>query len=139
MSHASASLQRAVFIALSNSSSVTALLGGARIHDDVPPQTAFPYVTFGQSQERDWSTGTESGGEHVLTLHVWSRQAGRRQVLEIIGALRAALHDRPMQLDGHRLVGLRHEFSETRRDPDGETWHGISRFRAITEPLEGSP
>jgi len=36
-------------------------------------------------------------------------------------------------LSGHRLINLRHEFSEARRDSDGETFHGIARFRAVTE------
>ena len=135
MPSASASLQKAVFSALNASTALNDLLGGARIFDDVPPQTSFPYVTFGQSQERDWSTGSESGGEHILTLHVWSRRAGRRQAQEVIEAIRNALHDRPVTLENYRLVGLRHEFSEIRRDPDGETWHGLSRFRAVTEPM----
>src|SRR5689334_13214151 len=68
MPSASASLQKAVFSALNASTSLTDLLGGARIFDDMPPQVSFPYVTFGQSQERDWSTGSESGGEHILTV-----------------------------------------------------------------------
>ena len=48
--------------------------------------------------------------------------------------LRAALHDQPLTLSGHRLINLRHEHSEARREPDGETYHGIARFRATTEP-----
>ncbi len=48
--------------------------------------------------------------------------------------MRAALNDQQLSLDGHRLVNLRHELSEARRDPDGETYHGIARFRAVTEP-----
>ena len=59
---------------------------------------------------------------------------GKRQANEIMGAIRTALHDQPLTLTGHRLVNLRHEFSEARRDPDGETTHGIARFRAVTEP-----
>ena len=51
-----------------------------------------------------------------------------------MGAVRTALHDQPLTLTGHRLINLRHEFSEARRDPDGETIHGIARFRAVTEP-----
>jgi len=30
---------------------------------------------------------------------------------------------------------VRHELSEVRREPDGETYHGFVRFRAVTEPL----
>jgi hypothetical protein len=43
------------------------------------------------------------------------------------------LHDQDLTLSGHRLVNLRHESSEARRDSDGETFHGIARFRAVTE------
>jgi hypothetical protein len=37
-------------------------------------------------------------------------------------------------MSGVRLVNLRHEFSEVRRDADGETSRGLVRFRAVTEP-----
>ena len=74
------------------------------------------------------------GNEHILTLHVWSQARGKKQAHEIMGALRAALHDQPLELSGHRMINLLHEHSEARRDLDGETYHGIVRFRATTEP-----
>ena len=69
----------------------------------------------------------------MVTLHVWSRGSGRKEALEIMGAARVVLHDQTLSLSGHRLVNLRHTFSEVRRDTDGETYHGIVRFRAVTE------
>jgi hypothetical protein len=51
-----------------------------------------------------------------------------------MGAVHDALHDRDLALEGHRLVNLRHELSEARREPDGDTYHGIVRYRAVTEP-----
>lgn len=66
---------------------------------------------------------------------MWSRAAGRKEVRTILEAVRAVLHDAVLTLTGHRLVNLRHEFSDTRRDPDGETYHGIVRYRAVTEPI----
>ena len=134
MPSASWALQQSVFAALAADAALTTLLGGPRIYDDVPQASAFPYVTFAQSSERDWSTGTDPGTEHVLTLHVWSQATGKRQAHEILAAVRGVLHDQPLTLTGHRLVNLRHEFDETRRDPDGETIRGLVRFRAITEP-----
>jgi hypothetical protein len=131
---ASWSLQRGIYQALAGSSDLTALLGGARIYDDAPQGAAFPFITLGQSVVRDWSTGTEDGAEHDLTLHVWSRAGGKKQVQEIIEAIRAALHDQPLMLADHHLINLRHEFSEARLDPDGDTFHGIVRYRAVTEP-----
>jgi Protein of unknown function (DUF3168) len=131
----SLALQTAVFAALTANAALTARLGGPRIHDHVPPSAPTPYVTFGQSIERDWSTGSEEGREHTLTLNVWSRSPGRRETHEIAALVRAALHNAALVLTGHRLVNLRHELTESRRDPDGETFQAILRFRATTEPL----
>jgi hypothetical protein len=71
---ASWALQRGVYQALAGSSDVATLLGGARIYDDAPHDAAFPFVTLGQSVIRDWSTGTEDGAEHNLTLLAWRWQ-----------------------------------------------------------------
>lgn len=133
---ASWALQRGVYQALAGSLDLTTLLGGVRVYDDAPQAAPYPFITLGQSVIRDWSTGTEDGAEHNLTLHVWSRSGGKKQALEIIEAIRAVLHDQPLALADHHLVNLRHEFSETRLDPDGDTFHGIVRYRAVTEPAQ---
>ena len=133
---ASWALQRGVYQALAGSLDLTTLLGGVRVYDDAPQAAPYPFITLGQSVIRDWSTGTEDGAEHTLTLHVWSRSGGKKQALEIIEAIRAVLHDRPLLLADHHLVNLRHEFSEARLDPDGDTFHGIVRYRAVTEPAQ---
>ena len=135
MPSASWALQQSVYATLTADPQITTLLGGARIYDDVPQKSEFPYLTLGQSSVRDWSTGTEAGDEHLLTLHVWSRAGGRKQTHEIMGALKAALHNRALTLQGHQLIDIRHEFSDARRDPEGDIYHGIVRLRAVTEPL----
>ena len=134
MSSANWALQTSIQARLAADTAVVGLLGGPRVYDDVPRGAAFPYVTFGLTSEKDWSTGTEDGAEHVMTLHVWSRAPGRHEAADIIAAIRGALHDRQLALAGHRLVNLRQEFADARRDPDGETFHGIVRLRAVTEP-----
>jgi len=133
MSSAGFALQKAIFEKLTSDAPTLAALGGPRVYDDAPARTEFPFVTFGQSSERDWSTGSDEGYEHLVTLHVWSRARGSREAEQVIAAARAALHDQDLTLSGHRLINLRHEFSEARRDSDGETFHGIARFRAVTE------
>src|SRR5262245_37804789 len=115
MPSASWALQQSIFARLSADAPLVALLGAARVFDDVPQGSDFPYLTFGQSTARDWSTGSEDGSEHILTLHVWSKERGKRQAQEIMGAVRTALHDQALTLPGHRLINLRHEFSEARR------------------------
>lgn len=127
-------LQKAVYRALIADTALAALLGGARIYDDVPRGAPFPYVTFGPSTTRDWSTGTDSGTEHVFTLRAWSKEKGEMEVHGLMHAIRTALHGAALTLAGHRLVNLRHETSDTLRNADGETYQGIARFRAVTEP-----
>ena len=131
---ASWALQRGVYQALAGSLDLTTLLGGVRVYDHAPQSAPYPFITLGQSAVRDWSTGTEDGAEHNLTLHVWSRSGGKKQVQEIIETIKDVLHDQPLTLSDHHLVNLRHEFSEARLDPDGDTFHGIVRYRAVTAP-----
>lgn len=134
MPNASWSLQKAIHQVLTANAAVLSQLGGPHVWDHVPRGAGFPYVTIGATTERDWSTGSDTGGEHVLTLHVWSKAAGRREAESIAGELRSALHDQPLALDGYRLVNLRHELTDTRRDPGNELYHGVVRLRAVTEP-----
>lgn len=126
---------KALFETLTADSALTGLLGGAKIYDDVPRDTEFPYLVFGQSLQREWSTGTDDAAEHLFTLHVWSRANGRRETHEIMDVIRGRLQDAVLTLDDHRLINLRHEFSDARRGSDGETYQGILRYRAVTEPV----
>ncbi len=135
MTGSSLALQQAVVAALSADSGLLAALGGPRLYDDTPQPPSFPYVTIGQTTIRASDGDLAPADEHIFTLHVWSRAKGRREALAIIGELCRALHDQPLPLTGHRLVNLRHDFSEARRERDGDTIHGIARFRAVTEPL----
>jgi hypothetical protein len=128
-------LQKAAYEALIANSALTTLLGGGRLYDHVPQTSAFPYIAIDQMRINDWSTGTERGSEHVLMLHIWSRYDGKREAYEIADAIRAALDDAELTLDDNRLVNLSHQYSDLKRDPDGETYHAVMRFRAVTEPL----
>jgi hypothetical protein len=133
MSSSALALQQSLYAALSGDETLVSLLGGARIFDSVPQGTPFPYVTLAHSDVTDWSTGTETGDEHIVTLHVWSRDAGRKSVHEIIDRIQTLLHDQSPALTGHRLINLRREYCGVRREPDGDTLRGIIRLRAVTE------
>jgi hypothetical protein len=135
MASAGWDLQKSVYTTLQASASLAALLGGKRIYDAVPQDAVFPYVIIDQMQIRDWSTGTEKGFEHVVLLHVWSHHEGKREICEIGDALRGVLDGAELPLDEHRLVNLSHQYSDLKRDDDGKAYHGIVRFRAVTEPL----
>jgi Protein of unknown function (DUF3168) len=134
MSTAAVALRAAIHDALVADGPLTAALGGPKIYDEPPTGVAFPYVTLGEARIADWSTGTEGGEEHQLTLHVWSRQGGHKEAHVVAGALLQALDDADLTLDQHRLINLRFALADVRREADGRTYHALVRFRAVTEP-----
>ena len=81
------------------------------------------------------STFWRVDGWPIWALHAWTRASGRRLAHELAGAIEAALDQPAFALDGHRLIALRHEFTDVRREADGETWRALVRFRAVTEPV----
>ena len=131
---ASWAVQKSMVVALKSDVALTGLLNGPRVYDHVPQRAAYPFVTMGNSVARDWSMSeSERSVEHAVTLHVWSKAKGKKQCFEIMSEVRRILHDAVLSVEGHALVNLRFVFSDARLDPDGETFHGVMRFRAVTE------
>lgn len=136
MSLANVALRAAVHAALSSDAALSAVLGSAKIYDEVPRNAAFPYVTLGEARLTDASGDDAPTQEHQLALHAWSRHGGHREAHVIAGTLLQALDDAPLTVAGHRLVNLRFAIAEIRRESDGRTYHAVVRFRAVTEPQE---
>jgi hypothetical protein len=134
MTTAPAALRAAIHQALIADGALGAALGGARIYDEPPRHAAFPYVTLGEARIVDASGDGAPLQEHQLTLHAWSRQGGHREAHVITGALLSALDDAELSPAGHRLVNLRFAIADIRREADGQTYHALVRFRAVTEP-----
>ncbi len=130
--NSAADLQKAILAALGTSDGLAVHVTG-RILDHAPANVEFPYITFGRTSIHDWSTDTDDGAEHLFTLHVWSRGKGKKEALEIMELARQALHDAALALEEHSLVNLRLEFSDVRYDDRNEAYHGLMRFRAVTE------
>ncbi len=128
-------LQQAAFERLSADAGLKALVGQNRIHDRLVEKAALPHVLFAAMDSRDWSTSTESGEEHTLRLEVWSDDNGKRQMQSIVAAIKLALHDQPLALEGHRLVNLRLLSSALKREPKTRRHQANLTFRAVTEPL----
>ncbi|PYE88389.1 uncharacterized protein DUF3168 [Phyllobacterium leguminum] len=128
-------LQKAVYLALCDDAALRARLGGPKIYDHISAIAPFPYVTFGQTTVYDWSTGSEIGDEHLFTIHVWSRTGGRKQVLDIMDLIAARMAQAIPTLDGHRLVNLALQYSQARNDDERDGYHGLLRYRAVTEAV----
>jgi hypothetical protein len=126
-------LLAAIHDALLGDASLQALVA-ERIYDDPPADVVFPYITLGRIECGPADAAARDAIEHVITLHAWSRYGGRAETLDIIAALRGALHNAPLSLEDHKLVLLLASFADVFRSGDGRTTHGVLRLRAITEP-----
>lgn len=125
-------LLAAVRDALLAHSELAALIG-ARVYDDAPPEAIFPYVTVGRVDTRPSDASNAAALEHGVTLHAWSRYGGRAETLNIVAAIRDALHHAALDVEAQRLVLLLVTFTDVFRSGDGRTTHGVVRLRAVTE------
>ena len=128
-------LRKAVRNVLLADAALAAALGSASIFDEAPREASPPYVVYGDSQTRDWSTMTDRGTEQFLIIEVWSLQRGLREALDIAAHVTTLLDDRPLALEGHHLVNLRLVAMETRREANGRYVRAAIRFRAVTEAI----
>lgn len=126
-------LLQAVHQRLFDDESLTAIIGPDGIRDRLLPRPALPCIVFNDMETRDFSTGTEGGEEHILTLQIWSESEGRKQTHEIAGLVRGLLHDTALSLQGAILVSLLHSSSRSRREPKTKYHLTEMRFRAVTE------
>ena len=130
--HPALALQRAIQSAVATDPTLTALIG-ARVFDRVPDRARTPYVTHGRVETMALDGDAPGTQQHLLTLDVWSRARGRREVLDVLAGLRRALHRTAPALDGHRLVSLREVTASIGPDEDG-LQRGTATYRAVTEP-----
>lgn len=108
-------------------------LNPIQVYDNVPQNASFPYVAIGEDTAIEWETDEVKGTESTLTIHIWSRQKSRVQTKTIMGQVYTALSRASLTLTAGTLVTIDFEFGETLLDADGETRHGIMRFRALIE------
>jgi len=137
---ASWELQKAIKTLLVGDATLATLLGGAvRFYDLVPEGAALPYIEYGEAGITAWDTDpaddrSGDGEEHTITIHIWSSYEGKKEVSLVQRRVRELLQNNTsLSLTGHILVNMRFLVSDTVRDPDGQAFHGISQFRAVTE------
>lgn len=127
-------LQTAVVERLESDPDVLAIIGTGRVFDRLITRAGPPYLVLGQATVADYSTGDADGSEHRFEIEAWTKQNGRKQAVELADAVRAALHDTDLTLDGAALINLRHERTVSRRAPRTGLHVARLRFRAVTEP-----
>lgn len=134
-------LQKAIFATLGADADLATAMGGTvTIYDYAPERAPMPYVVIDEPGTSEWDvTPTETddgfGKEHTVMLHCWSSYEGKKEVNAMLRAIEMALRDYAPTLTDHRLVNIRYQFSDRLRDPDGQAFHGVIQFRAVTEEI----
>ena len=137
MTSAVLALHDSILTALRADSTLVGLLSGPKIYDEPPRTLSAPFVTFGDVAARDWSTSTEGGMEHVVSLNLWLKQGSLRSGLVIAGRISLVLSGVALDLSDHRLISLQLTHVESKYEDSGRWLRIVQRFRAVTEPNEG--
>jgi uncharacterized protein DUF3168 len=132
---AEAAFQDAVLARLVADAGVQAVLGDpARIFDAAPEGAAYPYLSVGRGVSEPRDGGDTQLIEHRLTLHLWTRETGRRETKDMLGVIRAALHDASFALSGgFALISCRVVYADVFRTSDSRLAHGVLRLQAIIQ------
>ncbi len=129
MSNYASALQQTVFNALDQSSTLQNLV--TDVYDFVPESTAFPYVKIGEDTMVDNGTKDKKGSDFTIEVHTFSRYRGSVEIKNIMSVVYDILHESSLSVSGASLVNMRFEFSDTIKENDGLTTHGVQRFRAF--------
>ncbi len=124
-------LKKAAYQALTADATLMAQISG--VYDAVPEGSAYPYVTIGALQARDWSSKTTAGSDFTLNVHAYARTAGRKAVIAILERVYQVLRQASFSLTGYALVHLRSESSEVMLEDDGLTYRGTLRLRILVQ------
>lgn len=110
---------------------VTALAGVpgvTGVYDGPPADAVAPYLVIGADLVTDWSTKTETGHEHRITITVWDAGPGTARAKAVMGAVETAVAALTGVRDGHVVVSAR--LLRTLVLTDAEGWsQGIVDFR----------
>jgi len=103
------------------------------VHDGVPDNAPFPYVTLDSSISDAADFLASRKDQRFLYLSVWSQYQGQKEVHEIMAAIDGLLHNQPLPLTTGHVVGMQVTRKQTSREPDGMTYQGAVTLRVITQ------
>lgn len=125
-------IQRAIYSQLTTHLPSTLIVDHVIQPDDTGKQR-FPYIAIGDANLSAWDTDNTLGADIDVTLHIWSRQRGGREVKELQGQIYSALHRQQFPVTGYHLVTIDLMSTEIYLESDGVTRHGLSRFRILLD------
>lgn len=127
-------LQLAVYDAVADAVAPLPVYDNPQQVADPDNNALFPFVTVGEATVREWDDDTLTGFEADVMIHVWSRASHRLEAKQVQDSIYAALHRSALTIGTAPAILCDHVQSETLRDPDGITIHGVSRYRVVWTP-----
>lgn len=104
------------------------------VYAEVPDGSSYPHIVIGESTAMPWYTKIWDGQEVTVTVHAWVRSKGTSmedakdmgdRIVQSVTENYAAR----LQVDGYVVADVLLDMEEYIRDIDGETAHGVIRFR----------
>lgn len=112
-------LQKALFLLLTQYQTTP-------VYDDVPPDAALPYISFGNLTCKPNGTKDVDKSDVTQQLDIWSEYAGKKEVNGIAEGVIAVLANHPLDLSADQFVvtGGSIDFFEAFPEEDGG-FHGV--------------
>ena len=126
-------MQKAIWAKLTGDAPLMAKITG--VFDQPPQGEVFPYIVIGEDTAEEWGDDAESGFDVESAIHVWGRShRGRSEVKGIQADIHRLLHRQLLTVTGAHTIETETVLTESFRDPDGLTYHGVTRIRVIITP-----
>jgi len=131
-------IQRCIYEKLTSDANIIA--GSIQVFDCPPQfvsgsQEIYPYILIGDDNFLAWDTDTELGTQVTVTVHTWSRYSGLLETKEIQGFIYQALNRADLIISGFNVILCQHLQSQSFKDSDGLTWHGVQQFNILIQKL----
>ena len=102
-----------------------------KIFDNVPQDTAYPYVVLSNFNVVNRGTKTLDGNGYSIDIDVWSQYRGKKQISEIMERIYELLHDTSYSVSGADMVVSQVRNVITLVENDGITRHGVLTLSLI--------
>ena len=120
-------IQKTIYDKLAGNSQLMAIISGIF---DYPPQSAqFPFVMIDNPSSSNIPSLAELAKEYRFDINIFAREAGNKQVYDIIEIIYGLLHNGTVSVAGKTLIFIRCEGSSIELENDGWTYHGKLRLK----------
>lgn len=120
-------IQKAIYDKLTGNSQLMAIV--SEIYDYPPQSAVFPFVLIANPSSSNIFSLAETTKEYSFDINIFAREAGNKQVYDIIEIIYGLLHNGTISVAGKILVFMRCEGSSIGLENDGWTYRGNLRLR----------